>query len=368
MVVPITLVMSVQIVLAQEGDDDAPPVPDELCLGCHEVTDEVMTFEDGSERSVQVDGEAFRASVHGSSDEGPNACYSCHGDYATAHNTELLTAPREWRLALNEQLCESCHIAQVEQNADGMHAAMREEGNPNTAICIDCHDYHDVTPPGTPRSRISQTCGNCHVAIYEEYGDSAHGEALLDASNPDVPTCEDCHGVHSIEDPTTNYFRLRSPELCAECHADRELMQEYGISTAVFDTYVADFHGTTVTIFENQNPDAAVNAAVCYDCHGVHAIRHVDDPESAVIRANLLETCQRCHPNASENFSDAWMGHYEPTPSKYPIVYFVTLFYRILIPLTVGFFVVMIVLDIIRRTIDRFSRREQKANPGNPGG
>lgn len=361
LVMIIGLLMSVQVVMAQDDDDDEPPFPDEMCLGCHEETDAVMTFEDGVARSIQVDREAFLASVHGSNDEGPNTCTSCHGDYTAAHNTELLTTPREWRLALNEQLCESCHVIQVEQNADGMHAEIAAAGNPNAAICIDCHGYHDVTMPDVPRSRISQTCGDCHVAIYEEYGDSAHGEALLDDSNPDAPTCEDCHGVHSIEDPTTNPFRLRSPELCAECHADRELMQEYGISTAVFDTYVADFHGTTVTIFENQDPDAEVNEAVCYDCHGVHDIRHADDPESAVIRANLLETCRRCHPNAGENFPDAWTGHYEPTPGKYPIVYFVTLFYRILIPLTIGFFIVMIMLDVIRRLIDRVKSGKKKS-------
>ena len=46
------------------------------------------------------------------------------------------------------------------------------------------------------------------------------------------------------------HFRLQSPEMCGKCHADKELMQKYGISTDVFDTYVADFHGTTVAIFK----------------------------------------------------------------------------------------------------------------------
>jgi predicted CXXCH cytochrome family protein len=362
------LLVSAQVVLAQEGDDDSPPVPNEVCLGCHEDTDETMIFGDGTERSVQVDVEAYLDSPHGTSPEGPNTCYSCHGDYATAHNTELLTTPREWRLALNAQLCESCHFYQADLQTDGMHEAALESGHPNAAVCIDCHGYHDTTAPNIPRSRISQTCGHCHVAIYEEYLVSAHGEALLDESNPDVPTCVDCHGVHNIEDPTTNLFRLRSPLLCAGCHADRELMGRYGVSTAVFDTYVADFHGTTITIFENQAPDAAVNEAVCYDCHGVHAIRRSDDPESSVMQENLLETCQRCHPDADANFPAAWLGHYSPTPGKYPIVYFVTVFYRILIPLTVGFFVVMIVLDIARRLIDRFTHRDQEPKPSEPGG
>ena len=39
-----------------------------------------------------------------------------------------------------------------------------------------------------------------------------------------------------------------SPELCASCHADEELMAPYDISTDVFETYVDDFHGTTVIL------------------------------------------------------------------------------------------------------------------------
>ena len=34
------------------------------------------------------------------------------------------------------------------------------------------------------------------------------------------------------------------------------IMDKYGISTQVLNTYVADFHGTTVTLFEKQSPDA----------------------------------------------------------------------------------------------------------------
>ena len=49
-------------------------------------------------------------------------------------------------------------------------------------------------------------------------------------------------------------------------------MNKYEISTEVFDTYVADFHGTTVILFEHQDPNVETNKAVCYDCHGVHNI------------------------------------------------------------------------------------------------
>ena len=79
-----------------------------------------------------------------------------------------------------------------------------------------------------------------------------------------MPTCIDCHGVHNIGDPTTAEFRLKSPEMCAKCHTDPAIMDKYGISTQVLNTYVADFHGTTVTLFEKQSPDAETNKPVCY--------------------------------------------------------------------------------------------------------
>src|SRR5690606_3598676 len=118
--------------------------------------------------------------------------------------------------------------------------------------------------------------------IYGAYAESVHGAALLEG-DPNVPVCTDCHGVHGIPDPDTALFRLRSPEICAQCHANEDLMEEYGISTDVFDTYVADFHGTTVAIFEQTAPHQVPNEAVCYDCHGVHNILPTTDENSMVL-------------------------------------------------------------------------------------
>jgi hypothetical protein len=83
--------------------------------------------------------------------------------------------------------------------------------------------------------------------------------------------------VHNIQNPTTARFRNDVPSLCAKCHTDPKRMARYGISTAVLNTYVADFHGTTVTLFEKVSPDTPTNKPVCTDCHGVHDISMVDN-------------------------------------------------------------------------------------------
>ncbi len=134
-------------------------------------------------------------------------------------------------------------------------------------------------------------------------------------------------------------------------------MGKYGISTDVFDTYVADFHGTTVQLFEKQSPDQETNKAVCYDCHGVHNILPASDENSQVIRENLLVTCQQCHPDANTNFPDAWTSHFKPSLQHNTLVYLVDLFYAIVIPITIGFFTLLIGSDIYRTSRERRARR-----------
>ena len=122
----------------------------------------------------------------------------------------------------------------------------------------------------------------------------------------------------------------------------------------VNNTYIADFHGTTVTIFEKTAPDQQTNTPVCIDCHGVHNMTRADDPNNGLhVKENLLRTCQKCHPDANENFPASWMSHYSASPKTAPLVYYVNLFYKILIPGVIGAMVIYVILDFIRRLIEK---------------
>ena len=112
----------------------------------------------------------------------------------------------------------------------------------------------------------------CHSAIYEQYKASVHGAALVGEDNPDVPDVQTVMACILLMIPGQP-SSAASPELCGGCHRDEQMMGKYGISTDVFNTYVSDFHGTTVTLFEKQSPDQATNKAVCFDCHGIHNIK-----------------------------------------------------------------------------------------------
>jgi predicted CXXCH cytochrome family protein len=332
----------------------------DYCLGCHSQAGMARTLPNGDILPLMIDPTFFRESVH---NEANLSCVDCHTDITT-YPHPALTA--ESRRAVSLQLytmCSSCHQDQYNKVLDSVHQQALAGGNFNAAVCTDCHNPHQqkrLTDPKTgvllPEARLSipLTCARCHSAIYDTYKKSVHGSALTNAGNLDVPTCIDCHGVHNIQNPTTARFRNDVPQLCAKCHTNARLMSRYGISTQVLNTYVADFHGTTVTLFEQVSPDTPTNKPVCTDCHGAHDISLVDNPATGIaIKQNLLPKCQRCHPSVTTaNFTDAWMSHYVASPTHFPLVYYVNFFYRIFVPAVIGGMLIFVVSDFVRRRIE----------------
>jgi len=324
-----------------------------VCFSCHGQPGLTKNLVHEGVLDLYVSPEAYASSVHG---EQGYACVQCHLTYMEIpHPVRNFADLRDVTLKLSEETCRRCHSREAENVRDSVHAVAQAAGRREAAVCGDCHSSHATQQINDPvtgfitaeaRLQIPKTCAQCHYAIYEIYSTSVHGGALFDQNNRDVPTCIDCHGVHNITDPTTTAFRLASPDLCASCHTDPERMDKYGISTDVLNTYVADFHGTTVTLFEKQTPDAETNKPVCYDCHGVHNIASASDPEKGLrVRENLLARCQVCHPDATENFPDSWLSHYIPNPEKTPVVYYVNLFYKIFIPGVLGGMGILVVMD-----------------------
>ena len=332
---------------------------DDSCLACHNDS-KIKTTIGNQTLPLTIDPEKFNQSVHGQEQV---ACVDCHTNITDFPHPEVTASgTRDFSLELYPT-CRQCHDEQYQKTLDSVHQRELASGNTNAAVCTDCHNPHTQTrltgeTSGvlTPSARvhIPETCAKCHSAIYAKYESSVHGKALSEERNTDVPTCIDCHGVHNIQDPTTNTFHNSTPYLCAKCHTNPEIMDKYGISTKVLDTYVADFHGTTVKLFEESYPDQPTNKPVCTDCHGIHDIVKVNDPQAGIaLRENLLVKCQRCHPDATANFPDAWMSHYVPSPDAYPLVFYVNLFYKFFIPAVLGGMAVFVVTDFIRRWIER---------------
>lgn len=333
---------------------------DDYCLSCHSQAGMTKTFRNGETLGLTIDKALFQESVH---EQNGIACVDCHTGITEYPHPELGALNTRQVSMEFYPSCRTCHAEQYEATLDSVHQKELAGGNARAAVCTDCHNPHTqtrMTDPDTgdllitARLHIPQTCARCHSAIYDTYKESVHGKALTELGNLDVPTCIDCHGVHNIQDPTSAEFRNNTPLLCAQCHANDTLMRAYGLSTDILDTYVSDFHGTTVTLFEQTSPDQPTNKPVCTDCHGVHEIRRVDDPQAGIaIKQNLLQKCQRCHPDVTaESFTDAWMSHYVASPQHNPLVYYVNLFYRIFIPSVIGGMLIFVLSDFIRRTLE----------------
>lgn len=324
------------------------------CMICHTQSDRIHTFSNGDTVSIYVDEQVFEQSVHADL-----ACQTCHTNISGyPHPDNPAQSAREYTLEYKNS-CNQCHPDQVAKVMDGAHQKLAEQGNPDTPVCADCHNPHAQQaivmdakgdPAPVENEKIAEICSKCHAGIVDEYKDSVHGQALYNEKNQDVPACQDCHGIHNMATARSVEFRLKSPQLCATCHTRKDIMDKYGISTDVLDTYVADFHGTTVTLFERTSPDMPTNKPVCYDCHGVHNIAATDDPQKGLqLRENIMVTCQKCHPDATENFPESWMSHYIASPTKFPLVFYVQWFYRLLIPGVLGAMALFVLLDAARR-------------------
>jgi predicted CXXCH cytochrome family protein len=362
-VLVILALVAVAPVAQPAGAQVTPPFPgaanpdNAACLSCHRQEGLHLAFPSGEVLPVTMDSTELLGSVHAAL-----ACQDCHTDIAGyPHGAPPANDHRDLQIHYSHS-CANCHDQQALQEVDGIHAQLQAAGMREAAVCADCHGSHNVQWISSQHPDVSPTasaeiCKQCHSGIYNQFVDSVHGEALI-SGNPDVPTCITCHPAHTATDPRTLAFRLQSPEMCGDCHADRGLMAKYGISTQVFDTYVADFHGTTVMLFEKTHPGQPTNKAVCIDCHGVHDIASATR-DSEMIQANILPRCQECHPDASINFAASWLGHYAPNFQTAPLVTTVTWFYRILIPAVLGFFAFYIGLDVYRLIKDRRSERKE---------
>jgi predicted CXXCH cytochrome family protein len=333
----------------------AIPAEQDDCLGCHgSDPTQTMDLPSGEKLSIFVDQTAFGKSVHGEI----LRCGDCHADKTGyPHDSKPFQSRRDVTAASYEQ-CKSCHFANYTKTLDGVHFAVLAQGNRKAALCVDCHGSHDITRPTEPRARISRTCAGCHEKVNAVYLGSVHGQGLT-AGNQDVPVCTDCHRAHDIADPRDGSLALRTPEVCGRCHTDARMMARYGLSTKVVDSYLSDFHGMSSSLAraekgpKGKNHRATPLAAVCTDCHGVHEIAKVKDPTSKVVRANLVKTCRKCHPDATDAFPASWLSHYEPSAAKAPLVWGVQLFYKLMIPFMIGGLVLQIALHLWRVVVNR---------------
>jgi formate dehydrogenase gamma subunit len=210
------------------------------------------------------------------------SCLECHGDaelFEGFENADRLVVSRE---ALRET----------------MHGSME-------LACVDCHqDLADADDLPHDADLDRATCGPCHEEVEDTFSLSVHGYALA-RGNPRAPRCGACHGSHDIlpvSDGASPAHRSNLPSTCAACHGAAGLLTNEIVKLPQpFASYALSVHG-------NGHEHPGEIAASCADCHGVHDLRGVNDPDSRINRANLASTCGKCHDAIRQEYDESIHG------------------------------------------------------------
>ncbi len=281
---------------AQPALQTAAKIPSETCLSCHGTKGFAAKLPDGKTRSLFVDQEKFKSSVHGG-----RQCVDCHTNITSIPHPPIQV--RVNCISCHESLWDSAQeegkakefatlglvVQRIHTFMNSIHArpSLQDQSLTN-ATCYNCHDAHYVYPPGTPiwtawRLNLPNTCGKCHSQELAAYATSIHGREVLQNHNPKAATCADCHTSHNIQDPFLSSTQLVIIKNCGSCHREQ------------FESYLDTYHGQVTEL-------GYIYTASCFSCHGYHTIQRINDPRSTVYPANRLATCRQCHTNATAGF------------------------------------------------------------------
>ena len=201
------------------------------CIDCHLSTMESQ-HATGSNEFKRVDDvvasiASYTSSIHARPSKEdllkPNAyCSDCHNAHTFA---PLGTKPRwEFRATIPE-VCGKCHADIRKTYLTSVHGEeVKQEGNPNAAVCVDCHTTHDIGSPTTDSIKLSITanCGDCHAQQLKTYTGTYHGQVNT-LGYAYTAKCYDCHGHHDIQrvaDETSKVHKNNRLKTCQTCHAN----------------------------------------------------------------------------------------------------------------------------------------------------
>lgn len=177
--------------------------------------------------------------------------------------------------------------------------SMHGSGN---AGCADCHADESFRKYPHKGPKPVQ-CASCHEKAVKEYETTIHGLARA-GGNGVAATCSDCHGSHDIvstKDDASRVSRANIEKTCGQCHGNDKLVSQGKVPGG---NVVAKYHDSIHGQLLRKDGKAKDKVPVCTDCHGTHDMRPRKDPESAVARANIPETCGTCHAKVKK----VWAG------------------------------------------------------------
>ncbi|MFY9647255.1 MAG: cytochrome c3 family protein [Terriglobales bacterium] len=169
--------------------------------------------------------------------------------------------------------------------------------------CSQCHSEVNasrVRPCETITKGVD--CTSCHDEVGKLYATSIHGQ-LNGKSDPNAPTCKECHGTHGIlnkQDPQSATFAVNVPNLCGRCHREgqKAAVRYTGTQHEIITNYTESIHGTLLK-------NGLTVTATCTSCHTAHHILPRTDAASSVNANNVPNTCGQCHHGIEEQFENS---------------------------------------------------------------
>ncbi|HNN79818.1 MAG TPA: hypothetical protein PKL30_13115, partial [Leptospiraceae bacterium] len=222
--------------------------------------------------------------------------------------------------------------------------------------CIDCHKETKSYPHNTDLPKVGCN-SDCHSIDKEgktythskqenEFNDSIHTKGKI-KSNPDSPTCINCHGytnVHNIKKVTKTITQGEKISQCIVCHDNKEMMIRNKVEADAVESYRQSFHYKAVKF-------GGISSATCQDCHAVHKILPKDNQEASIHPNKVSDTCGQsgCHEGVKLNFAMSGANHLKLRVEKEPILYWEEKMFQILTGGTMAMLVVGIILDIQKK-------------------
>jgi hypothetical protein len=303
------------------------------CLICHKHRLLGRIDENGKRWNYNVDEILYNHSVHRSVE-----CRDCH--------TYINRIPHD-PVTQGVDCGVQCHIkppfAQKEFSHDkiigiysqSVHAIRPEDSEEMKAAkpyCKYCHlnpIYIPLSEETVPYQATLQRCFNCHPE-----------RGVIQAYR---------HITHRLRKKTS-----RSPQeivhLCATCHKNEELMKKLNLperAVTAVETYNQSIHGKLVQL-------GSQKAADCISCHAssaLHDIYEKDDPRATINKDNIAKTCGQCHKKTNPYFIGVAVHPSERHPSN-PIIYLVSIFFRMVLYGAVVSMVGLMLLETFGRWTD----------------
>ncbi|MEO8513746.1 MAG: cytochrome C [Ignavibacteria bacterium] len=297
------------------------------CMKCHDK---------------QISPDSYNSSVHKSL-----TCTACHIQEGEQTLNKLKTEKNSCVVSFKQMNCGSCHSSIAKEHETSIHNSTRLP-----VSCSKCHaDIHTITSIKNDKKAAAKLCSGCHEKE-SSYFKSIHFQAL-EKGNNDAPSCTDCHNKHAINKiDNVAEGRIFHTQACMKCHADTSMMFRNHVTTIATKSYFESYHGKNIRLGYPEN------VAGCSDCHSSHNILPEKDSNSTVNSVNLTNTCKQCHADAGSGFSK-FIAHAEPNnQSKYPALFWVTVFMNALLAGTFLFFWIHSLLWTFRGFIEKKQNRD----------